>query len=229
MAEQLLLYPGNKTTPFGGAMRHFLLSLVLSLSLVACTQGTDTTTHAAKETAPKMSDSDLKAMVQQKINADADLQAAKLDVDADADHNAITLSGKVATEAQRSRAVELARAANPGLTVTDKIDVTPREVPRAEYTSEQARAEVDRAKANKESVGDSLDDAWIHAKIVTKLMADSQTPEHKINVDVNSNVVTLRGTVGTPAAKQEAERLARETEGVKRVNNQLKVAAGESR
>ena len=211
-------------------MRHFLvLSLLLCLSLVACTKGTDTTTHAAKETAPKMSNSDLKAMVQQKINADADLQAAKLDVDADADHNAVTLSGKVATETERTRAVELARAAHPGLTVTDKIDVTPREVPRAEYTSEQARVEVERAKARNETVGGSLDDAWIHAKIVTKLMADNDTPEHKINVDVDKNVVTLRGNVGTAAAKQEAERIARDTEGVKRVSNQLKVVAGESR
>ena len=59
---------------------------------------------------------------------------------------------------------------------------------------------------------------------VSKLIADTKTPEHKINVDVNDNVVTLRGTVDTVAQQNEAERLARETDGVKRVVNQLKVA-----
>jgi len=74
-------------------------------------------------------------------------------------------------------------------------------------------------------VGSSLDDAWIHAKVVTKLIGDTQTPEHKINVDVNNNVVTLRGTVDTADQKAEAERLAKETDGVKRVVDQLKVSA----
>jgi osmotically-inducible protein OsmY len=42
-------------------------------------------------------------------------------------------------------------------------------------------------------------------------------------VDVDRNVVTLRGTVETAMEKAEAERIAKETEGVTRVNNQLKV------
>jgi osmotically-inducible protein OsmY len=39
-------------------------------------------------------------------------------------------------------------------------------------------------------------------------------------------VVTLRGEVTTAAAKAEAERIAKETENVKRVRNLLKVTAG---
>jgi osmotically-inducible protein OsmY len=61
------------------------------------------------------------------------------------------------------------------------------------------------------------------AKIVAKLLTDKDTPERKINVDVDHNVVTLRGNVDTVEAKTEAERLAKETDGVKRVNNMLKV------
>jgi osmotically-inducible protein OsmY len=121
----------------------------------------------------------------------------------------------------------MAKAAHPGLTVQDKIDVKPqeagREVSRSEYTPEHARQERDRAKSNNETVGNSIDDAWIHSKIVTKLIADKDTPEHKINVDVNNNVVTLRGWVSNAEQKQEAERIAAQTEGVKRVNNQLKI------
>lgn len=106
------------------------------------------------------------------------------------------------------------RTATPGPTAT----ATPK------YTAEQAKEERERAKQNKETIGDTLDDAWIHTKIVAKLIGDSKTPERKINVDVVNNEVTLRGTVDTAEAKAEAERVAKETDGVKKVVNQLKVS-----
>src|SRR4029078_10831991 len=111
-------------------------------------------------------------------------------VSADADHNSATISGKVESEELRSKAVEMAKAAHPGLTVEDKIDVKTRELTRAEYTEEHAAKERETAKANHETIGNSLDDAWIHTKIVSKLIGDSDTPEHKINVDVSNNGVT---------------------------------------
>jgi osmotically-inducible protein OsmY len=98
---------------------------------------------------------------------------------------------------------------------------TPTATPK--YSEEQAREERARAKENKETIGDSLEDAWIHTKIVAKLIANSKTPERKINVDVVKNAVTLRGTVDSAEQKAEAERIAKETEGVTKVTNQLKV------
>lgn len=100
---------------------------------------------------------------------------------------------------------------------------SPTATPTPKYSEEQAREERERAKANKETVGQSLEDAWIHTKIVAKLIGDTQTPERKINVDVVDGAVTLRGTVETAEAKTEAERIAKETEGVKKVTSQLKV------
>jgi osmotically-inducible protein OsmY len=100
---------------------------------------------------------------------------------------------------------------------------TPTATPK--YSEEQAREERDRAKENKETIGDTIEDAWIHTKIVAKLIANSKTPERKINVDVVKNVVTLRGTVDSAEEKAEAERIAKETEGVQKVTNQLKVVA----
>lgn len=99
---------------------------------------------------------------------------------------------------------------------------TPTATPK--YSEEQAREERVRAKENKETIGDTLDDAWIHAKIVAKLIGDTKTPERKINVDVVNNEVTLRGTVDTAEAKAEAERVAKGTDGVRKVVNQLKVS-----
>ncbi len=110
---------------------------------------------------------------------------------------------------------------------TPEATVTPTPTPansRAGYTEKQAAEERERAKQSKETIGDTLDDAWIHTKIVAQLIADSDTPERNINVDVVNNVVTLRGTVDTAQAKNDAEKIAKETEGVKSVVNQLKVA-----
>jgi osmotically-inducible protein OsmY len=204
----------------------FLFVLLLCLSFqVACTKGPGSTQAAREERT--LTDSDLKSQVQDRLNSDAELRAADLGVKADADHNMVTLSGTVASESLRTRAVEMAKGVRPGMTVDDKIDVkvseADRELSRSQYTQEHARQEVDRARANKESVGDSIDDAWIHSKIVSKLVTDKDTPEHKINVDVKNNVVTLRGWVSNAKERQEAERIAAETDGVKRVNNQLKI------
>ncbi len=56
-----------------------------------------------------------------------------------------------------------------------------------------------------------------------KLIGDTDTPARKINVDVVNQVVTLRGKVGSASERLEAERIAKETDGVKRVVNLLKV------
>lgn len=116
------------------------------------------------------------------------------------------------TNANANNAAPMSRTETPA---------TPTPTPK--YTEEQAREERERAKANKETLGQSLEDAWVHTKLVTKLIGDSQTPERKINVDVVDGVVTLRGQVDTPEAKAEAERVAKETDGVKSVKNELKV------
>src|ERR1041385_1235373 len=112
---------------------------------------------------------------------------------------------------------------NMGLRTEGPPSPTATATPR--YTEEQAREEREKAKANKETIGQSLEDAWIHTKIVAKLIGDTRTPERKINVDVVDAAVTLRGQVDTPEAKTEAERLAKETDGVKSVKNELKVVA----
>jgi hyperosmotically inducible periplasmic protein len=208
-------------------MKQLLVVILMALvSLqVSCTRNEPSTTEAAREPAARMMDSDLEQRIQSKFNADAQLNAARLSVDADVDNNRVTLSGDVESEAMRTRATEMAQAAQPGVVIENKIDVKPRELSRSEYTEEHARTERERARTSKDNVGSSIDDAWIHAKVVTKLIGDSDTPERTINVDVNNNRVTLRGTVETAAQKAEAERIARETEGVKGVVNQLRIAA----
>jgi hyperosmotically inducible periplasmic protein len=201
-----------------------ILVAAICLVLGACATNDRTAEVSNANTARvKMSDSELENTVKARIMADAQLKAVNLDVDADADTNRVTLSGTVDSQPLRTKAVDLAKSAQPGLNVTDKIEVKPREVSLTEYTEDQAKQARDKAKSLGDKIGDSLEDAWLHTKIVAKLIANSKTPERKINVDVVNNLVTLRGNVDTAEEKVEAERIAKDTDGVKGVKNQLKV------
>jgi osmotically-inducible protein OsmY len=205
-------------------MRRILLILMIAIGAVSVLTACDETSGTGGGSSTTMTDSQLENNVRSKLNTDAQLKGANLGVSANASKNDVTLSGTVDSQNLRTRAVELAKSANAGLIVNDKIEVKPKEMTRAEYTEDQARTERAKAKNDKETIGDSLDDAWIHTKIVAKLIGNTTTPERKINVDVVNNVVTLRGTVDTPEQRAEAERVAKNTDGVKNVVNQLKLA-----
>lgn len=173
------------------------------------------------EAPPRMTNDELDRVVTAKINSDATLAVYNLDVDADADKNEVTLSGSVPAQSLRTKAVDAARTAHAGLIVTDKIDVKPGDVERKDYNEDLAREARERAAESKETVGSSLDDAWIHTKIRTKLTGEGIFPGGNLNVDVDNNVVTLRGSVQTRADKAKAEEIAKATDGVKSVRNQL--------
>ena len=198
-------------------MRLLMSSVVAGiLALSGCS------TNNPKPSVVSFSDSDLERMVKAKLSTDPDVSKA-ISVDANADKNEVKLSGTVPNETLRSRAVDLAKAAKDGLIITDKIDVKPLEVSRSEYTEEMARQAREKATSAGDTLGKSIDDAWIHTKITTKLIGNTETPARKINVDVVDGVVTLRGVVETATAKVEAERVTKTTDGVKRVRNLLKV------
>jgi osmotically-inducible protein OsmY len=173
--------------------------------------------------ASNVADSNLKQLVQSRLASDP--QLAQIDVTAAANQNLVTLSGKVPSEQSRSEAVAVAQGATSGLIVVDKIEVIPDSVPRSEYTEDMSRKAQEKAKALGDKLSQSLDDTWIYTKIEGKLAGRSAASALKIHVDVNGDQVTLRGEVNSDAAKQEAEQIARETEGVRRVNNLLRVKA----
>lgn len=66
-------------------------------------------------------------------------------------------------------------------------------------------------------------DAGLTTKVKSKLAADDVVKAHEINVDTQEGVVTLTGNVDTEDAKQRAIQLARETEGVKDVQDMISV------
>jgi hyperosmotically inducible periplasmic protein len=74
------------------------------------------------------------------------------------------------------------------------------------------------------TVACSQTDTGITTAVKAKLAADDEVKAYQINVDTESNIVTLSGTVDTAAAKTRAVELARATEGVKSVTDRLVVS-----
>ena len=66
-------------------------------------------------------------------------------------------------------------------------------------------------------------DAGITTAVKTKFAADDTVKAYQVNVDTSNHVVTLKGDVNTSLAKERAVEIARNTNGVRDVIDQLNV------
>jgi osmotically-inducible protein OsmY len=74
-----------------------------------------------------------------------------------------------------------------------------------------------------ESAGAYVDDATITAKLKAKLLANEKLKALDIHVTTNQGVVDLTGTVDSSVQKADAERLAKDIDGVKDIKNDIQV------
>jgi hyperosmotically inducible protein len=133
-------------------------------------------------------------------------------IDVDTTNGVVTLKGTVPTDAAKGRAVALAKATDGVKSVTDQLRVAPSD----------SKPGVARETAGK--AGRSVNDGWIKSKIYAQFLTDWNTLEDSdIDVDVSKGVVTLKGTVKTEAAKTRAAAIAKGTDGVASVNDNLRV------
>ena len=72
--------------------------------------------------------------------------------------------------------------------------------------------------------GQVVADSAITTKIEAQLAADEGLSSSDIHVDTSNGVVTLSGTVTSKALRKRAEQIASDTDGVKGVTNNIKVA-----
>jgi hyperosmotically inducible protein len=74
------------------------------------------------------------------------------------------------------------------------------------------------------TAGQNVDDATLTARVKTKLVSEKAANLTRINVDTNDGIVYLNGSVQNAQQKAKAEDLARQTDGVKKVINNLQVS-----
>jgi osmotically-inducible protein OsmY len=122
-----------------------------------------------------------------------------------------TISGKVEESVQRDLAGEIALGINGIDQVDNQIEVI-------------RDLDIRREPSAERSFGDRFRDATTTATVKSKLLWNRNTGGLAINVSTENGVVTLDGNTDSDASRQLAERLAKNTEGVVQVKNQLTVA-----
>lgn len=176
----------------------------------------------------------LEQTIEHRWEDDALLKACKgCDLDVEVTGDVAKISGEVPTAALKARAARLANVT--GVTrVENQIEiVAPGSA--ADKTREglnkaaNKTAEGVGTAANKTGdalakTGEVIDDSWITTKVKAKYVGESSVEGSDITVDTKNNVVTLTGTVPNTAAHSAALRIARETKGVKKVVDNLRVS-----
>ena len=152
-------------------------------------------------------DPGITATVKSKLAADDQVKAYAINVDT-AD-NVVTLTGTVDTATAKSRAVELATNTAGVSRVIDHITL-------GGATSAAPPAVPDAAQA-------TLSDPALTGAINTALLGDGLVRGLKIDVDTRDAVVTLTGDVRSQAERDRALQIARDTPGVKNVQDRLRV------
>jgi hyperosmotically inducible protein len=154
-------------------------------------------------------DAGVTTAVKTRLAGDDTVKAYQIDVDTR--DKVVTLSGSVNTVAEKTQAVAVARGTDGVANVVDNITV-------------KGTAEGAMPRPADMPVADTVRDAAVTTAVKTKLLADPKISGLKIDVDTKDGMVTLTGTVRSQAEKDEAVRLARQTENVRSVTDQITVA-----
>lgn len=158
----------------------------------------------------QVSDDTLKDRIEYQLQTDSTVK--KYDIRVKVASGNVTLTGDVATEAQKTEAGRIA-----------KIDG----VSKVENDLKVDRAVNDtlaeRAKKGMRRTGEAIDDAWITTKVKWFFLGDNLLKGSSINVDTKDRVVTLNGTVKTETGRARAVALANDTDGVTKVVDRLTI------
>jgi osmotically-inducible protein OsmY len=187
------------------------IGLIAALSVLGASGVVPRTASAqSAATATRPTDSALADRIAFRLDTSATLK--KYDIKVKVDDGIAMLSGQVGTAAQKAEAARLAQVTGVRRVESD-ITVTP----------EADKTLTERTKAGLSKTGTKIDDAWITTKVKWFFIGEDSLKDSDINVDTHDKVVTLKGTVRTAAGKARAEALAKDTEGVTHVNNDLTV------
>lgn len=145
----------------------------------------------------QLDDSAITAKVKTKLAADPEINPFRINVDVNA--GVVRLSGTVEKETTRYEAEKLALGTGGVRRVINDIAV------------------------GKGSMAERWEDTTIATKVKSKLTADPEINPFNITVEVQNGVVTLFGKVESANHRDEAEKLARNTAGVVRVQNLLEL------
>jgi hyperosmotically inducible protein len=140
-------------------------------------------------------DSGTTSVIEESLQANDDVKARKVEVETR--EGIVYLTGVVETEEAR------------------------REAGRVAWRTEGVEGVENLLTVGERTIGSWVDDVMISSKVKSKLIANSEIRAADIDVSSSEGVVTLIGRVSSELIKSDAERIARGTNGVTDVNNEL--------
>jgi hyperosmotically inducible protein len=121
----------------------------------------------------------------------------------DRDKGVVTISGRVATDAEKAQAESIAASQAVGQVVANQIAVIP---PGAEHDAKAMNSDLDKG------IEQNLDAALIQDKL-----------HDGVKYSVKNHVVTLTGNVGSQDARARAQQVAASVPNVQQVVNELQI------
>jgi osmotically-inducible protein OsmY len=175
----------------------------------------------------KLEDVWLATKIHAKFVGDRDIKAR--DVNVSAHDGVVTLQGHVLTESERQLALTLAKNTDGVKQVVDNLDIEVAGPPPARTVNGStpgaaATSGTSAPAASSPPPVAASDDARITTSIQSKYFMDDRIKGRHIVVTTNAGVVTLNGEIADDTERAEALLLARTTEGVKRVEDNLTIS-----
>ncbi|MFP3939379.1 MAG: BON domain-containing protein [Thermoanaerobaculia bacterium] len=179
-------------------MRHRRIPPILVTVLFAAVATLAAGCATTQPMGQQVDDATITTRVKRTLAGDPGVRAFELDVDTM--DGVVTLRGSVDDPAASRQAEQLARDVRGVRSVQNRI---------------QVNGETTR-----------VSDASLVTEVKTRLATDPDVGAINIDVDADGGIVTLSGIVRTAEARNRAERIARDVDGVRQVNNEIRVRTG---
>jgi osmotically-inducible protein OsmY len=181
-------------------MNKTTLSVVMSIMLGSMAFGA----NAAQDWQDDAKDAWIDGKAETTLLLNANLNS--FDINTDVHDGNVTLTGKVNSSVDKSLAGELIRSLDGVKDVNNELSVMKL------YSDEDSK-----------DLSDSLTDSKVATVVKTRLLFSADVSGSDINVDVANGVVTLKGTVSSDAERDLALAIAKNTDDVKDVVDELRV------
>ncbi len=189
--------------------RHKHFKKLLVATAIAGTLGLSSMTLAADDSlSTDVREARMEGQIMGAYTLNRHLNPFKLSVDVEG--RTATLTGEVEEAVNRELAEQIALGVDGIDKVNNRIAVNP------EYKAKPAAS-------GERDFSDAVSDATVTASVKSRLLWNQHTDGLDIQVDTRDGIVTLTGSADSAASKELAERVAANTEGVRDVNNELRV------
>jgi osmotically-inducible protein OsmY len=167
----------------------------------------------------EIDDAALTAKVKASLIADGRVSATRVSVETAS--GVVTLKGEVPTEQEKQAAEQAARTVSGVKSVKNEVKVNPAAAgtgvpPVDELKNKAAETAREAAQGVRREAGSALLLANVKARLTAAGFG-------QVSVEINGDQATLTGEVKNDKERIAAETIVEKVEGIKRVNNQLKV------